>query len=243
MKAVYISSGIIVFIIVLCLGIWFGIEKVYVEVEAIPTKTIFDFVTLIATIIAACGTLVATCLAIYAYGQWRKQQHEIELIGIRKKLIIDVSTLKAALLKLTVKYYMAEVEKNTKGLTDDIAVAMLELKSNIELYYVLSNPQLEMGTLKNHSIEPQGDFLDKAKEFNRIASGFYGLALLDFITSKPTSMTFNEHGLTCVPDSMKDFVSRVADDDLTALVKNIDKEINEISDLAMLSISKKNGVH
>lgn len=246
LKVVFILSSLLVFVLGGCLGMWFGIETVYIEVETIPTKTVFDKITLLATIIAATGTLITTFLAIWAYAQWKKQQNEIELIKIRKNIIINISSLKNSILMII--YRSSNIDGAKKESLADLSVALLELKSNIELYYVLSNKKIEIGELSGMSVYAQDDFLDNTKEFFSMAHGLHFLLSFKFAFCYPSFLIFDDYSTnnaigTLLNKSIKIFIKRVSDENYRATVKKIESEMNDMSELAMYAVSNKNAEH
>lgn len=230
-----------VFIIGVCLGGWFGIETIYVEVDGIPEETLFDKITVFGTIIAAAGTTITTLLALFAYMQWNKQQNEIELIQLRKKIINNISTIRSGMGTLLFHYYCFTTRQ--KNMDQNLNRENYALRANIELYYILSNPHIETGSLKTLSTNKCSDFLDETKAFHRLASDFWDLVQWEFITGANKKMTFKIVDELAIDGGTKAFIQAVTEGTYSTTIEKVMNGISNKAEVAMLKVSRENKAH
>lgn len=126
MKIIKILASILVFIIGIMIGIWFGVENVYVEVETIPTKTTIDIITFIATIIGAAATLLGFILALYVSYSWKKQQVDQAVIDSKLKLVKLICET-----DLAVARYL--ITKGQESLDPPLIALYVHMRSHIAL--------------------------------------------------------------------------------------------------------------
>ncbi len=136
-KFAYIILGVLFFFVGICIGVWFGLEYVYIEVETIPTKTIFDIITLIFTVIGAVATFCATLLAFFVYFSWNKQQNDILLIQIKSKIISDLISLNLLLSRLF--YCFDGVSNDRANIQSEIFSMTNNIKGRVEYYCTFKN--------------------------------------------------------------------------------------------------------
>ncbi|TKF98947.1 hypothetical protein FCV71_01410 [Vibrio lentus] len=165
MKIYDILLAVLILFIGGCFGIWLGVETVYVEVEEVPTKTIFDLGGFIATIISAVITVLGFILAIHVYKSWHSQQLDQSIIGVKLDIIKSISTLDRTLSK-----HILLASEDV--LNDQLDTCIIELNDTIKLFYTLdisSRNNLSVSECMAYDID---DFLRPAKRFKSLASDY-----------------------------------------------------------------------
>ncbi len=124
-----------------CLGVYSGVNEVQVVTENTPSKTMFDLIALIFTVLGGGATFIATIFAVYVYSSWKVQQKEIELMGLRKNINENLSELESILILLVNSLYIYKNTKENGTLYTQYSQVKSKLDSNIRLYYSMRDPE------------------------------------------------------------------------------------------------------
>ncbi|MDK9739884.1 hypothetical protein KI655_21545 [Vibrio sp. D404a] len=184
MKIYEILLAVLILFIGGCFGLWLGVETVYVEVEEVPTKTIFDLGGFIATIISAVVTVLGFILAIHVYKSWHSQQLDQSIIGVKLDIIKNISILDRTLSK----HILLAGEND---LNDQLDKCIIELNDTIKLFYTLDTSSRNNLSVSECMVYDIDDFLRPAKRFKSLASDYARLAKSGEIVCSRQSIAVN----------------------------------------------------
>ncbi|HDY8067597.1 hypothetical protein LO82_22345 [Vibrio vulnificus] len=158
--------GIFFFFTGICIGFWFGVERVYFAEETIPTKTTFDMLSIIASWIGSVGTVLALLFAMFAFSKWRHQVIENKIIEA------GVDILKANIavkndLSVLICNFSNEIVKDK--LIDKLKMNINDLETKVEILYTLTHGKEDRVLWASSEYFKVDDFLKETKEFLDIA--------------------------------------------------------------------------
>lgn len=159
MKIDEIIFFVFVLFIGILIGLWGGVEYVYVEVETIPTKTMFEVISLIATVLACVSTILGLWLAVHVYRTWARQQVAQEIIKVKFDLIREITELDTSFAKLL----LTSTPESLKALISELQLSRIKVFNLIRHYYTIDKNSRNGKTVLNCKANYQGDYLDLAK--------------------------------------------------------------------------------
>ena len=159
MKINEIIFYIFVLFIGISIGLWVGVEYVYVEVETIPTKTMFDVISLIATVFACVSTILGLWLASHVYQTWARQQVAQEIIKVKFDLIREITDLDTCFAKLL----LTGTSENEKALIGALQLSRIKVFNLIRHYYTIDKNSRNEKTVLTCKANYLGDHLDLVK--------------------------------------------------------------------------------
>ncbi|EGR1345554.1 hypothetical protein [Vibrio parahaemolyticus] len=172
MKFVPVIVGIMTFSIGVFLGFWFGVERVYVDQENIPTKTTFDMMSIIAGWLGAIGTCLALIFAMYVFVKWRKQVIDEHMLDTA----MNILKLNISLKRNVHALFLSKVDGSCKQSNlMRIKSDLDELEWKIEIFYAITIAKGDkfIWFLKsNYSAE---DFLRNTKIHMKVVDQLYVL--------------------------------------------------------------------
>ena len=196
MKIDEIIFYVFVLFIGISIGLWVGVEYVYVEVETIPTKTMFDVISLIATVLACVATTLGLWLASHVYRTWARQQVAQEIIKVKFDLIREITNLDTSFANLL----LAGTPENQKTLIGALQLSRIKVFNLIRHYYTIDKNLRNEKTVLTCKVHYMGDHLDLVKrlcffalEVNRLHGENYMLlnnGLVSVDLAKPIKKEF-----------------------------------------------------
>lgn len=153
------------FSIGLIIGAWFGLNKITVDVEVIPSKTFFDMVSLTLTFGGFVCALLSFLIAYYIYTAWRAQRKEESLVELRIEAIDKMIQTHNAISN----YLLHGLCKES---AIDFSKALSALQSvNIRYFSMKSTPKLSAIELLGSSLKD--DQMQFSKNFSSLMAHIY----------------------------------------------------------------------
>ena len=196
--------GIFLFFVGICIGFWFGAERVYVTEDVIPTKTTFDMLAIIASWIGSVGTVLALFFAMFVFSKWRHQTLENKIIEV------GVDILKANIsvkndLSVLICNFSNEIEE--VKLIDKLKMDINDLETKVEILYTLTHGKEHSLIWASTEYFKVDDFLKETKEFLDIAKCF--------------SIIFSKGAAKIIDDNLEMGFAYTSMRNIKALVDNI----------------------
>ena len=159
MKINEIIFYVFVLFIGISIGLWAGVKYVYVEVETIPTKTMFDVISLFATVLACFSTILGLWLASHVYQTWARQQVALEIVKVKFDLIREITDLDTSFAKLL----LTGAPENQKALIGALKLSQIKVFNLIRHYYTIDKDSRNKKTVLACKVGYMGDHLDLVK--------------------------------------------------------------------------------
>ncbi|WP_017006556.1 hypothetical protein [Enterovibrio norvegicus] len=224
-----------------CCGIWFGVEQVYVEVETIPSKTTFDIISLVSSILSTVCAFVTTFLAIYLFQKWRYQQNESNLIQLRNNIISDAIALNRSFNGFLVRYYMYEKENKVDELIAEISNANLELISKLTLYYSLKIEHFPSEeNLQSYIMKKTDDGFDELKSLLEVIRVTLGLRYMGLLEGKPGFLTYKKLETELIGEEFDAIIGHLFNSLGSINISELQKEVSRLTNVAIVDISNLN---
>jgi hypothetical protein len=152
---------LVLFLVIgIAIGIWFGVDRIIVDVNSGSPINTFELLGILSSIVACVATIVAALLAIWVCYQWYEQQTLSQSISYRTRLAKEISTLRANLNKLMYSKRECNTVINKKRL--NLLLSISEVNTDIDVYYALKG--------KVFTFQKVGDELDPVLDLIEIAS-------------------------------------------------------------------------
>jgi len=161
--------GIFLLFVGICIGFWFGVERVYVTEEVIPTKTTFDMLAIIASWIGSVGTVLALFFAMFVFRKWRDQILENKIIDVGLDILKANISVKN---DLSVLIFNLSNKMGKDKLIDRLKSDINELETKIEILYTLTHGKEDRLLWASSEYFKVDDFLKETKEFLELAQCF-----------------------------------------------------------------------
>lgn len=223
-----------------CGGLWFGLQHIYIEVEEIPTKTIFDVITLISSILATVCVFVTTFLAIYLFRKWRYQQHESNLMQLRNNIIADSISLNRVFNGFLVRYYMYEQEQKVDELVAEVSNSNLELISKLTLYYSLISADSLGSDLQIHLMKKHNDGFNVLKDVLEVVRVTMGSQHLKLLESKPGRLKYRKLEAEFVGKDFYEIVGELFNSEGEVETSKLQIKVCSLTNTAIVDISNLN---
>ncbi|WP_171761474.1 hypothetical protein [Vibrio sp. RE86] len=116
--------------------------------------------------------IFATTFAILIYLNWKNQQSEVELMNLRKRLLVILISMEKASTRLLLCYKMSEIPREKDHLESQISSLCADFRSELILFYMLDTKGKEEVSYAS-SLTAKGDFLDTAKVLYKLCDQLY----------------------------------------------------------------------
>ncbi|PMM08987.1 hypothetical protein BCT62_14235 [Vibrio splendidus] len=224
-----------------CCGIWFGVERVYIEVEEIPSKTTFDVISLISSILSTVCAFITTFLAIYLFQKWRHQQNESNLIQLRNNIISDSIDLNRSFNGFLVRYYRYEKENKVDELVAEVSNANLKLISKLTLYYSLEGKYVTSnGNFQKYIMDRNNDGFDELKNLLEIIRVTLGSQYLGLLEGKPGTLTYKKLENNFIGEHFNEIIGNLFNPIGLIGTSDLQVEVNRLTNSAIVDISDLN---
>ncbi|MBS9830279.1 hypothetical protein M1D72_05835 [Vibrio sp. AK197] len=160
---------IMAFFISVCAGIWFGVERVTVAVDAIPQKDDLDVLTSITSVMSFAASTAALIIAAKAYYRWRYQavhQHKIQAVIDTIKSIAKIKSLMSEVVLFRGDSF------ETEKLSVKLSGAISELDYQLDLYYVLDATDGDQEFRVLNKMLMVDDIMKNTKHYKELAFDF-----------------------------------------------------------------------
>ncbi|MGR3099749.1 hypothetical protein [Vibrio vulnificus] len=154
---------VILLIIGFCIGALIFSSSGSELLGELHSKTSSELVMFVISVLSGLCTIIAAIFAIVIYIYWKSQQSEIELMDLRKKLLVTLISMERESSRLLIGYLVSETPKNKEDKEKKIGSLCAQFRSDLLLFYILeSKGKSAIGYPE--SLRLKNDFLDSAKE-------------------------------------------------------------------------------